>query len=725
VDVLPRCLAALCRQSVEPSRYETIVVDDGSTDQTAWVAEQRLEGHPHTRVVRIAHAGPAAARNAGARAARGALLLFTDADCEPAPDWIECLARAFDDPGVAGAKGTYRTRRAALVARFVQQEYQDKYDRMARRPSIDFVDTYSAAYRRDVFLASGGFDTAYTTASVEDQELSFRLASQGHRLVFVPDAVVYHPHDVTLLEYLRRKFGIGYWKALLLRRHPDKAVRDSHTPQVIKVQIGLLAGSLGLTLAAAFAPALSAVAIGAWLLLFLTMLPLLTKITRRDPAVLPIAPLMIVLRALGLGAGLASGMLANVDRVSARRGLVAIGLAGIGLRLAALFLFGLEQPPITFEYGAIARHLLDTGAYAFNTYGFEDWHASSFMPPLYPAFVALTMAVAGDQFFVVLRLAQVLVFALGCFFSYGITQEMWGRTGAALLAALGAAVYPPFVGHVAQASTAIFDVVLLQGFVFFALVGLRRGLARDFLAAGVWLGLAGLTRAPALVAAAAVPVGLAARRRSRAEVMRLTGVTLIGALAVLAPWLIRNLSVQGAPVLISTNGGINFWIGNHSGAAGEFDFAALAQMLDRTRGMSETERDAFFYVQATNFIQQRPGEFLGLLAQKLAYFLWFRPSFGDAYQELGAVVGPARVMYMLSYAVLLPLALVGVMATLRHWRHLAPVYVVVLGYSLVTIFFFVATRFRAPIEAYLIAFAAYALVWAGGARRYRTIEHYG
>jgi glycosyltransferase involved in cell wall biosynthesis len=308
VDVLPRCLVALRRQSIERSRYEIIVVDDGSTDQTASAAEQLLEGHPHTRVVRMAHAGPAATRNAGARAAQGAVLLFTDADCEPAPDWIECLARAFDDPGVAGAKGAYRTRQMSLVARFVQQEYQDKYDRMTGRPSIDFVDTYSAAYRRDVFLASSGFDTAYITASVEDQELSFRLASQGHRLVFAPDAIVFHSHDVTPLEYLRRKLGIGYWKALLLRRHPDKALRDSHTPQVIKVQMGLLAGSLALTLAAAFAPVLGVVAIGAWLLLFLTMLPLLTNIMRRDPAVLPIAPLMIVLRAFGLGAGLAMGL---------------------------------------------------------------------------------------------------------------------------------------------------------------------------------------------------------------------------------------------------------------------------------------------------------------------------------------------------------------------------------------------------------------------------------
>ncbi|HLF27040.1 MAG TPA: glycosyltransferase [Anaerolineae bacterium] len=303
VNVLPRCLAALTQQSVDRSHYEIIVVDDGSTDETVTVAEQA-----GVNVIRAAHGGPAAARNAGAHAARGQLLLFTDADCEPARDWVERMARAFVDPGVAGAKGVYRTRQASLVARFVQQEYQDKYDRMLGRVTIDFIDTYSAAYRRDIFLRSGGFDTAYPTASVEDQEFSFRLTALGYRLVFAPDAIVNHQHDATLSEYLRRKYGIGYWKALLLRRHPDKAVRDSHTPQVIKVQLGLLAATIVMTFLTMFVRGLAGWLAGSWLLLLATMLPLLLKVARRDPAVLPIAPILIMLRALGLGLGLLIGV---------------------------------------------------------------------------------------------------------------------------------------------------------------------------------------------------------------------------------------------------------------------------------------------------------------------------------------------------------------------------------------------------------------------------------
>jgi len=308
------CLAALQEQSLSRDRYEIIVVDDGSTDRTAQVARRY-----DARLIRQPNAGPAAARNQGAQAARGEILLFTDADCEPAPGWIERMLAPFHDPEVAGAKGAYRTRQRELAARFVQLEYEDKYARMSHQDCIDFVDTYSAAYRRDVFLANGGFDALFPTASVEDQEFSFRLARKGYRLVFVPQAIVYHRHDTTPGEYWQRKFGIGYWKALLLRWHPERAMRDSHTPQVLKVQIGLV-GLLGLSLLLApfWEPARWA-ALSAGALFALTAVPFVVWVARRNPVVAAAAPFLLVWRALALGAGLVAGFLRFSYRASPRR----------------------------------------------------------------------------------------------------------------------------------------------------------------------------------------------------------------------------------------------------------------------------------------------------------------------------------------------------------------------------------------------------------------------
>ncbi len=370
-DTLPACLAALRAQSLPPNAYEILVIDDGSTDATVALAQVHA---PAVRVLTAAHAGPAAARNAGAQAAVGDLLAFTDADCEPAPDWLEALARPFDDPEVVGAKGAYRTRQTQLVPRFVQQEYQDKYDRMARRDKIDFIDTYSAAYRRAVFLKNKGFETAFPTASVEDQELSFRLAQKGYVLKFAPEASVDHRHDRGLGEYLRRKFWIGYWKAYLLRWHPEKVLSDSHTPLAQRAQIGLLGLALALgAMSALWTPLLWA-ALGCLVAFVASALPFMAKIARRDAPVLLIAPLMLLARAGALGVGLAAGAVGLLGRRSPRQAVVAwpvevlkrlldVTLAAVGLLLAlpmllvAAVLIKLDSPgPVFFVQARVGQH---------------------------------------------------------------------------------------------------------------------------------------------------------------------------------------------------------------------------------------------------------------------------------------------------------------------------------------------------------------------------------
>jgi lipopolysaccharide/colanic/teichoic acid biosynthesis glycosyltransferase/glycosyltransferase involved in cell wall biosynthesis len=321
---ITECLDALAAQTVAPERFEIVVVDDGSTDGTAEVARTWFARHPHIcgLVLTQPKATPAAARNRGVERARAPLVLFTDADCAPAPNWIEAMEAAFTDPEVVGAKGTYRTRQSALVARFVQAEYEDKYDLLATQPRIDFIDTYSAAYRRDVFLANDGFDEVFPY--LEDQEFSFRLAQRGYTLVFQPEAVVYHRHAPTVRSYFRKKFIIGFWKAQVARRYPEKVFRDSHTPQVMKVQIALLGlsgllglGGLALRFAVAqasrlgfgTAPALWAAALLLFALLLASTLPFTLKAWGKDRSVALASPALLVVRALALGLGYTWGTL--------------------------------------------------------------------------------------------------------------------------------------------------------------------------------------------------------------------------------------------------------------------------------------------------------------------------------------------------------------------------------------------------------------------------------
>jgi cellulose synthase/poly-beta-1,6-N-acetylglucosamine synthase-like glycosyltransferase len=318
-----RCVSALAGQTTaDGAPVRVVVVDDGSVDATGEVAAAA-----GAEVIRADGDGPARARNLGVAAAETPLVVFTDADCAPREGFVQALCAPFVDPAVVATKGAYLTQQRSLVARFVQLEYEERYDRMARRESIDFVDTYAAAYRREVLEQVGGFDERYRRPSTEDQELSFRVAATGGRLLFVPEARVDHLHADTLWGYARKKAKIGYFKVATLRRHPGKAVQDSHTPVTLKLQ--LLLAPLALAGAALAACGLAArsgavlpgaptlAAWGMWGLapaaaFALTALPLWLRTLRHDLAVGLVAPALIFVRALALGVGVAAGLLGEL-----------------------------------------------------------------------------------------------------------------------------------------------------------------------------------------------------------------------------------------------------------------------------------------------------------------------------------------------------------------------------------------------------------------------------
>ena len=296
---LAACLSALADQSVGRDSYEMLVVDDGSTDATAEIAQR----YP-VRLLRQAHAGPASARNHGAREAQAELLLFTDADCVPVRTWIAEIVRPLEaDRGVAGSKGVYRTRQHGLVPRMAQVEFEEKYAHLRRNTYIDFVDTSSAAFRADAFRQAGGFDTGFEAASNEDTQLSFTLVSQGWRLVFCEAAVVYHRHSETLGQYLQRKWRHGYWRVRVYQRYPAKMAGDSYTPRSTQVQ--MVSAALATLLTPL--PATRRFGLACLGVFALATLPFVRRAVPAGRGVAMVVPPMLFLRALALGSGLALG----------------------------------------------------------------------------------------------------------------------------------------------------------------------------------------------------------------------------------------------------------------------------------------------------------------------------------------------------------------------------------------------------------------------------------
>lgn len=307
---LGACLDALAAQRPPAGGLEVIVVDDGSTDGTAAVARDHPVG---ARLVFQPHAGAAAARNRGAAEAAGHLVLFTDADCRPAPDWAERMTAPFADPRVAGVKGRFRSDQPHLVARLAQAEYEEKEDEMLRRDAVAFADTAAAAYRADVFRAAGGFRA--DLQAVEDTELAFRLAAAGHRLVMAPDAWVYHRHPETAAAYLRRKLRYGVWGAAAYLAHPGRVADDSRTPWAMRLQLAAAPLGLAALAAAPFGAGPRAAAVVLWGLFGASTLPFAWRARRAGRAAAALAPLLCLGRALAIDAGLAIGLLRRLAEI--------------------------------------------------------------------------------------------------------------------------------------------------------------------------------------------------------------------------------------------------------------------------------------------------------------------------------------------------------------------------------------------------------------------------
>lgn len=251
-DHLGRCMASLA--ALQPTPMELFVVFDGEADP-GW---EREAGRAGARALHLpGPRGPAHARNAGAREARGDLLFFVDVDVTVPPDIVERAVAVFEqDPGLAAAFGSYDD--APAEPNFLSQYKNLLHHYMHQRSGGEAFTFWSGCglIRREVFEAVGGFDEDYRIPCVEDLELGGRLRQAGHRIRLVETLQVKHLKRWTAFTLLKAEvlYRAMPWTRLLMEQ--GKIPNTLNLTRSSRLSAALLGASLGSLAAAPLCPVL-------------------------------------------------------------------------------------------------------------------------------------------------------------------------------------------------------------------------------------------------------------------------------------------------------------------------------------------------------------------------------------------------------------------------------------------------------------------------------------
>jgi len=215
-QTLGACLSSL--SDLDYPDYETIVVDDGSTDATAQIAEAA-----GVRLVRRDHLGLGAARNAGIDAAQGEIVAFIDADARADRDWLYHLVETVLRRRTAAGGPNFPPPAGSRIAAAIAAAPGAPREVRAGDDALAQICGCNMALEKAALEKIGGFDPMFTAAG-DDVDLSWRLRDGGATLACAPGAIVIHDRRSTVREYLAQQRGYGAAEGLLFRKHPMHAL---------------------------------------------------------------------------------------------------------------------------------------------------------------------------------------------------------------------------------------------------------------------------------------------------------------------------------------------------------------------------------------------------------------------------------------------------------------------------------------------------------------------
>ncbi len=384
--------------------------------------------------------------------------------------------------------------------------------------------------------------------------------------------------------------------------------------------------------------------------------------------------------------------------------LCAIVVTSLFLRLAYVVVFEAEITPgdDPYYYVRTAESILDGEGYHVD-------NLLAYQPPLYTYFMAGVFAVSGRSIDGV-RIVQAFLGSIVCLVLFFIGR-MCASKRAGLIAAGLCAVYPALVHYSVQMWSEQFFTFLMMMAVLCLLVSEKRSSIPWRIVTGVIIGLAALTREVGGLVLFAFGFYFVLHYRGLLISLKKWWPIALFAIITISPWTIRNYLVFDRVVPISTNGGINFYMGNNPEANGTYEWAlppGATWNEESPNGVYETQASTLGYQHGLQFITENPGQFMVLVGKRIMHML--QPPYRVIDFEESKLETTVKLIWLIMHVLLLIFAFVIGPVYLRRdsgmlWFWLVILFALLLPH-LIT---YGATRYHIPMIPFMALITAIVL----------------
>ena len=355
-----------------------------------------------------------------------------------------------------------------------------------------------------------------------------------------------------------------------------------------------------------------------------------------------------------------------------------------------------------------------------------------FRAPLYFYFLAGVYAIWGVDYFWI-RVIQFIIGSLSCVLIFIIAYKVFNQT-VGLISGLIASSYGVFIYFEGELLIPVLIVFLNLLMIWSLLFFMDKPGFKRSLFSGMLLGLSAIARPNILLVAVALFFWIIFLLKSNygyKKGMAYAFSFALGIILVISPVTLRNYVKEHDFVLISSQGGVNFYIGNNPRSDGIWaNLPEVGKTWEDTytgayhyaqdfmgKKLKASEVSQFWFGKSLEFIQKQPGNFLRLMFQKFLYFWDGKelPNNKDLYfftrfSNLLKILIWKKILFF-PFGIIAPLSIMGVILSVKRYNKVIPLFIFVFVYMTSVILFFVNSRYRVPIIPILIIFASYFLYW--------------